>query len=308
MTPLLEDDAARVRELLREHVSTELGEVQQLTGGFFSRAYAVTAGGDDYVVRLNNAAHAAEGFAKDAYAFQHFASASLPIPRTFAIGVSGDDAFSISQRMPGRMLEACSPEERRRALPALLDTLDVIGQADVSASRGYGDWSIDGNGRHLSWHGYLTAIVENDEDGYYANWHAMYENSFLERDVYEVVYRRMLELLPHCPEERGLIHNDYWFMNVLAEGERISGVIDWANALYGDPLYDVARLSWGSAAEGWWYADGAELLRARYGHLPDYDERITCYACHIGLDDLRFYVQTDNRTQYEFFRDRLLAL
>lgn len=303
-----EDDATRVRALLAVHVGEVQGEVQMLTGGFFSRAYAARAGGADYVVRLNGAEHAAGSFAKDAYAFQHFASAALPIPRTLATGAVGADAFSITERMPGQILLACSDVERRAALPALLDTLDAIGSVDVCASRGAGDWGGDGHGRYPSWHAYLTTIIENDAEGYYANWHAFYDESFLEREVYEAVYQHMLTLLPYCPETRGLIHNDYWFMNVLGEGERITGVIDWANALYGDPLYDIARLSWGSAAEGWWYADGAELLRARYGYLPNYEERLACYVCHIGLDDLRFYVKTGNRAQHDYFRDRLLAL
>jgi hypothetical protein len=77
--------------------------------------------------------------------------------------------------------------------------------------------------------------------------------------------------------------------------------------LYGDPLYEIARLSWGADEDGWWYADGAAMLRARYGHLPDFDTRLTCYTCHIVLDDLRFYARTGNRAQYERFRDRLLA-
>jgi hygromycin-B 4-O-kinase len=118
----------------------------------------------------------------------------------------------------------------------------------------------------------------------------------------------MLRLAVHCPEERVLIHNDFWFENVLSEGERITGVIDWANALYGDPLYEVARLSWGAAWPGWWYDDGVMLLRERFGSAPGYAERLACYQCHIGLDDLRFYANTRRRTEYDFFRARLLTL
>ena len=43
-------------------------------------------------------------------------------------------------------MESSSPAERRTALPALLDALDAVGRADVSASRGYGYWGSDGNG------------------------------------------------------------------------------------------------------------------------------------------------------------------
>ena len=302
------DDATRVRALLREQFADEVGDVRPLAGGEFSRAFAFTAGGRAYVVRLNSAAHAAEGFAKDDYAWRHFASPALPIPRAVATGRTADGYFAISERAAGRTLAEYSPAERRALLPAMLDTLDAIGQADTRAARGYGPWGSDGHGGFASWRGYLAAIVENETDGFYQDWHALFRDSFLERAVYEVVYERMLQLAAFCPEERALIHNDYWFENILADGRRVTGVIDWANALYGDPLYDVARLGWGAAWPGWWYDDGAALLRARYGTAPHYAERIACYACHGGLDDLRFFAKTGRRAQYEWTRDRLLAL
>jgi hygromycin-B 4-O-kinase len=302
-----DDEATRVRAWLRERFAPDAGDVRRLAGGEFSRAFAFTSGGGDYVIRLNAAAHAAEGFAKDDYAWRQFASPALPIPRAVATGRTADECFSISERAAGRTLKAFSPAERRALLPATLDTLDAIGRADVSASRGYGDWGGDGDGRFASWRGYLAAIFDNEAEGYYQDWHALFRESFLEREVYEVVYRRMLRLAERCPEERALIHNDYWYENILADGERITGVIDWANALYGDPLYDVARLSWGSGWPGWWHEDGEALLRARYGAAPGYAERVACYECHFGLDDLRFYAKTGRRAEYQWARDRLLA-
>jgi hygromycin-B 4-O-kinase len=89
---------------------------------------------------------------------------------------------------------------------------------------------------------------------------------------------------------------------------RITGVIDWANALYGDPLYEVARLLWWSGWPGWWYDDVADLMRARYGATPRFAERIACYTCHVVLDDMRYYATQRLRPQYEMARDRLLAL
>jgi len=38
----------------------------------------------------------------------------------------------------------------------------------------------------------------------------------------------------------GLVHTDYWMGNVLWQGDKITGVIDWEMASYGDPAIDVA--------------------------------------------------------------------
>ncbi len=299
------DDAARVRNLLRGRFADEVAGVLPLAGGEFSRDFAFTAGGRDYVVRLSAHAHAAEAFAKDDYAWRRFAAPALPIPRVVAIGRTVDRHFAISERAPGSRMETLAPPIRRALLPALLDILDAIGHADVRGSRGYGSWDHEGNGESASWRDFLVAIVANKAEGFYRDWHALFRDSFLEREVYEAIYRRLLRLVEYCPEERALVHADLHFDNLLADGRRITGVIDWGNACYGDPLYDVAWL-------GRWTAWGAPLvdvalLRERYGATPHYDERIACYECFLGLDDLRFYARTGRRAQYEALRDRLLA-
>lgn len=303
-----DSDITLAREVLARHFAGEVADLQPLAGGFFSRAFGFVADGCPYVLRLNTAAHAAEGFAKDDYAGRHFASPSLPIPRSIAIGRTAEGSFAIGERVAGRTLAEHTPAERRALLPSTLDTLDAVARADVRASRGYGMWDAEGVGPYATWEGYLAAIIEDETTSYYADWHTLFRDSFLEAAVYEAVYRQMRRLLARCPETRALIHNDYWFENMLAAGGRITGVIDWANALYGDPLYEIARLAWGAGVPGWWHDDGAAFLRDRYGDAPGYAGRIACYQCHLGLDDLRFYAKTGKRTEYDLARERLLAL
>lgn len=301
-----EGDAARVRALLRARFAADVAGIRPLAGGEFSRAFAFTSGDRAYVVRLSAFAHAAEAFAKDDYAGRHFASAALPIPRIVTSGQSGDEHFAISERIVGRRLAALPARARRALLPATLDTFAAIAQADLGDSRGYGAWGADGHGRAASWYAFLAAAMDDHDAGFYRHWHALFDTSFLERDVYEAVYRHMLQLAASCPTARALLHCDLHADNVLTDGRRITGVIDWGNACYGDPLYDVAWLGWWFAKEG--DAAAAALLRARHAGVPRYAERIACYSCHFGLDDLRFYAQTGRRAQYEWTRDRLLAL
>jgi hygromycin-B 4-O-kinase len=305
-------ETREIIELLRNTFADDISDVQRLTGGAFSRAFAFTSGGNDYVIRVNSEAHAPGSFAKDDCAGRHFASAALPIPRMLLSGATGDGRawFSISERAPGRTLAECSADAARAALPSLLETIDAIGRVDLSGSRGFGDWGGDGEGKYESWRGYLTAVNQKEADGYYANWHALFHESFLEREVFDAVYRRMLGLLAACPETRALIHNDLWLdaSNVLVDRGRVSGVIDWANALYGDPLYDVARILWGTNWPGWWREDDVAVVRDRFSAALDFETRITCYTCHIGLDDLRYYAKNGRRADYEIAGGLLLAL
>jgi hygromycin-B 4-O-kinase len=308
VTRTLDSDIAQVRALLRDQFGADVEDVVlvRLAGGEFSRAFAVTVDGRGYVVRLSKFDHAAEAFAKDAYAWRYFASPALPIPRVLSTGQVGEQYFAISERVAGRRLEELPLADRRALLPALLDTLDAIGRAEVGASQGYGPWDEQGQGEHATWPDFLVAINENKAEGFYRDWHALFAGPILERAVFEAIYRHMLQLVEYCPEERGLFHCDLHFDNVLSDGRRITGVIDWANACYGDSLYDVAWLGWWFAKYG--YPDGVALLRERHRSAPHFAERIACYECHFGLDDLRFYAKTGRREQYEWTRDRLLAL
>lgn len=291
-----------MRALLRERFAADAGEVAPIAGGVFSRAYGFTADGRDYVVRFSAAPQAEESFAKDAFAGERFASPGLPIPRVVATGQADGEHFAVSERVAGRTLAALPALERPALLPAALDTRDAVARADLGATRGYGPWGADGTGRYATWRDFLAAAIENETAGFYRDWHALYRDAALERDVYEYVYRHMLRLTAACPEDRALLHCDYHFENILADGGRITGVIDWGNSCYGDPLYDVAWV-------GWWaeIADPA-VLRARYGAAPRYDARIACYQCHLGLDDLRYYAKTGQQNWYAWTRDRLLAL
>lgn len=45
----------------------------------------------------------------------------------------------------------------------------------------------------------------------------------------------------HASENAALLHLDYHPLNVLVQGDAISGVLDWTNAAGGDPRADVAR-------------------------------------------------------------------
>jgi hypothetical protein len=54
----------------------------------------------------------------------------------------------------------------------------------------------------------------------------------------EAAHRR----LSGCVTPRTVVHGDFWFGNLLVDGGRVSGVVDWEScALRGEPLRDVAR-------------------------------------------------------------------
>ena len=57
------------------------------------------------------------------------------------------------------------------------------------------------------------------------------------------LWRAIVDIVAHPPDvqRRVPLHRDYHPLNVLWEGNRITGVVDWINAVNGDPAVDLAH-------------------------------------------------------------------
>lgn len=297
-------DIRTAAAFLAAHLGESVVDVQPLAGGYFSRAFAFVWRGEAYVVRF---ASARDNFDKDRFAHERFASAALPIPRVLDIGATGTDGefFAISERVRGVLFQQWGAAQQEAALPAFIATLDCIHRADVSATSGYGGFDAQGIGQSASWRAYLPGFYDETLPNFFWHgWRSLFRTSFLERDLFERGYARMLALLDHCPEERALVHNDYMGENVLTDGRTITGVIDWGNAFYGDFLYDVASLDL-------WLPGTTERFRRLYAaqgrEVPHFAERIACYRICQLLDNLRFNAFANRPDDYARARAQLLA-
>ncbi|MBB5363573.1 phosphotransferase [Deinococcus humi] len=267
--------------LLQTTCGWTVTDIHPLAGGHFSQAFGFEADGRPLVARFGSQEAA---YRKDAYAGEMFAAA-LPVPRVLQICTFSSVTVAVSERAPGRLLSAYSNDILALLQPARLELLATLAQIDVSRTAGYGWWDQQGQGGFPSWHAFLAAIMAPCEDGFYAGWHNLFAGPLLDRVFFEQVYAQVMRMARCLPEVRGLVHNDLNRDNVLTDGTRITGVIDWANALYGDPVYEAAKANWRSGGE--W----AAALQARFSTWPDYDWRLLTYTLHVGLDDLRFYAQ-----------------
>jgi hygromycin-B 4-O-kinase len=208
-------------------------ELQPLNEGLESQAFGFSAAGRALVVRVNRDA---SGFAKDDFAFRHFAGARLPIPDILAITDHGGLVLCISRRAPGLTLQDIDTRQLEHLVQPVSAVMDEIAAADITMIAGCGPFDANGQGAFADWQSYVGVVTDPR--------HYDWQSTGLSVDG--TALRPLLEHVERfaatCPNRRSLVHGDFGSNNVLAEGGRVTAVIDWSEAMVGDPLYDIANI------------------------------------------------------------------
>lgn len=293
-----------VVELLSGIYPEGITYVEFIAGGEGSQAFSFKKSGEEFVIRINR--HGDSAFHKDQQAYKRFASDVLPIPEILNIGqMQNGYYFAISPKVPDVLVKGLSTSEIAHIAPAMFRVLDVLHEVDISTTSGYGRWDSSANAPSATWKEFLQGV--NAFTIATATQPSLFDTSFLEKDVWDMLYARLVELTQHCPEERYLVHGDFGSDNLfVAEGE-VSGVIDWGQSLYGDFLYDIAWLTFWS--KGYDFASSYKAYAQSKGRdIHFFEERLLCYQLYIGLGSLSFYAYSNQKGTYEEVKKRLLTL
>jgi hygromycin-B 4-O-kinase len=229
-----------------------------------SQAYAFRSRGDEYVLRLNREVR---GFRKDALAYRKFGREDLPVPEVVEIGETAEGLFyCVSRKLRGRTLQDLRPSQIPATLEATVRVMQAIADSSIESIRGFGPFDHSGHAGFASWRDFLLSqTLMNHADS----------------ELAAIVHR----LADFCPETRCLVHGDFGSNNVLTDGRTITGVLDWSEAMIGDPLWDVANVFFW---RGWLdcMAQLANYLSKHLHPLPHWRERVLCYQACIALREL----------------------
>ena len=277
-------DPDRAEAFLASRFGGQASSILPIGKGVWSKAFAFRRQGQDYVVRFG--AHW-DDFAKDRLA-AHYASPDLPIPRVVEMGEALGAYYAISERVFGGYIDEVDGAQMQALLPSLFAALDAMRLTDISTTTGYGGWGADGTAVYPSWREALLDVANDRPRDRIHGWRERLEASLVGVGPFDEAYRLLLALADCIPEERHLIHSDLLHYNVLVEGDRITGVLDWGCGLYGDFLYDLAWLCfwqpWYPAWEGIDFQAEAMRHHAAIGlEAPNFEERLRCCQIHIGL-------------------------
>ncbi len=288
----------KARRFLESRFDGRAQGFEPLGLGEWSRAYALRLDGRDVVVRFGPYR---EDFEKDRV-MAAYACAALPIPEVFEVGEAPRGFYCVSERIPGAPLEGLDACGIKSALPDLLEVLEALRAVDIYGTQGFGHWGPDGSGENASWAEALLAVA--DQGGRLAGWRERLEVMAPElARTFERGLETLGRLAPDLPNLRHIVHGDI-LGNVLADKAQVRGVIDWGNAMYGDPLYDIAwLLYWWPWFPAWQDVDLAAIVeghwRAHGGPPTLAEQRLRCCLIQIGLSHVAYCAFKGRREDLE---------
>jgi aminoglycoside phosphotransferase (APT) family kinase protein len=269
-------------------------DLESLTGGAWSSAWAYRAGGEELVVRLGREV---SWYEADRMAMA-FGGPDLPVPEIREVGITPSGrAYAISVRHHGRFLEDTPVEQAGAITPTLTRLLVALYRvpagpdAPVVWHQAYASAG--------SWREFLLAGLVDDPWKLVHGWSAALAGDQELAALSAAVTGRVRALVDACPERRDLVHGDLLHGNVLVspDARRVEAVLSWKCSVRGDFLFDAAWCSfWAPFYPGIAAADPlsgllrAPSVRAGPGALLDAAARHHCYELHIGFTHLGWNV------------------
>lgn len=278
--------------------------LEPLSGGNWSTAFGFRHDGADLVARFGR--HP-EDYRKDAWAAQ-WSTPAVPIPSVVEVGPVDDDGwwFAVSTRSHGAPLESATARDWDALVPEVVDLIARVAALPYDPSQGVGRWGPDGHAPQGSWREFLLDVATDGTGHRIAGWRAALEAAPVALAAFDAGVAALADLADGLAPPLGVVHADLINANVLVRAGRITGVLDWGSAMYGDPLHDVAWLSFWAP----WHPHlpaVALLERAladdRLTAGGDVERRLAAARLHIALGHVAYHAWAGD----EAWRDRLAS-
>lgn len=302
-------EITEIENFLHTRFKQTVSDIAHLGQGVWSQAFSFRHLGKDYVIRFGLYS---DDFKKDQIAAAYTAF-DLPIPKVVEIGQALGRSFAISERAFGNMLDGLDEPQMVQIVPAVFQMLDAMRMTDISSTSGYGNWNTEKVAPYPTWQECLLDVWNDPVTSRTYGWRASLKNSPMGDAPFNKAFDVLKSLVDKCPQERYLLHTDLLHYNVLVQGNEISAVIDWGNAMYGDFLYELAGLivwsPWYPAMQNINWAEEARRHYKKIGlEVPNFEERLRCYEISIGLNGMSYNAFKHNWKDLELTTKRTLEL
>jgi hygromycin-B 4-O-kinase len=290
-------DESDARTLLESCLGPGDMQISKMDGGELASMFRCVTDGEVAVLQLMDKTLSA-GLRNERRFAEQLRANGVPIREVLCDGWHKGDQYTVYREPQGRGLDGLGRDELEAALPAVFDILLGIAAVNIEGNSGFGWLDDQGNGPHETWLAHLENVGEEEPGMFYGNWHHMFEDTFLERDRFSRYLDLMREALGTVDAQRRLVHGSFGYDRVRVENGRVVAVLNWADARYGDTLFDIAYMSY-------WWSD-VDLVGLFEQHCANrgiqydgYGRRVRACKYFIALDGMRYFARTGNRRAYD---------
>lgn len=266
---------AQVEMLIKKHYP-DARKIHILSGGLVSQTFSFRTDEEKLVFKIGGKK---EAYEKERYVGRQYKD-DLPLRVVNAVYVNADgSAYCFSDYIEGcKVFDLCQ-QERMEIVPSILDLMDRIASIKAPENSGYGRFDEKGFARFGSWRDFVSSIYS---DNFY-DW-----QGFKLKEPDQGIVRKAIAIVTKnidCVDigRPCLVHGDIGSYNLIAQGARISGAVDWSLSLYGDPLYDAANVLFWNEAK---LQPLIAALKERFLQDKLNKTKLHCYAVRIGLEEI----------------------
>ena len=285
---------------LRSVMSGPIDRISAIEMGELSRVFRFECDGEWYVAHFRDYRSAFDIARRIAEKY----GGRVPVPPVVSITETDLGFCSVSRLVDGTPMSQ-SALERSTTIRLLVALLGDLRSIRIDEPNGLGRIDPTGTAPFGSIAAWMESVFSAEQDGFLENWTRLF-SGFLERDLFVRGYDTMLDLTRYSPAEPDLVHGDFHLGNILTDGSRITGVVDWEFAMHGDFVFDVAtfhvwspQLDLPTAIRDAWETAGRPI--------DSFEQRMRCYTIFRALEDMRYFAAKDARKDYIFLRDKLIA-
>jgi aminoglycoside phosphotransferase (APT) family kinase protein len=163
---------------------------------------------------------------------------NIPIPALIASFIFEDVPVIILKRIKFPLLESVPAEEMSKYVPSMIRNLKELHEIK-SESPGLLTGKKDGE----TWKSMILSIFNGGD----IDWNEVSERESLDGKLILASVDKIKTKIENAVfdlKEYSLLHTDFNQRNLFVDPERheISGIVDWEDAMFGDPIYDFARI------------------------------------------------------------------
>lgn len=259
---------SRLVKKIKDLTNISNAQIETPPQGMSSKVFFIKrANGEEYAVKYGKDA------IRDVPALELIAKSKIdiPIPHLYKHFVFEETPVIILERIKYPLLESVTSTEMGKYIPAMIESLNSIHSIKSSKSG-----TLTELPKTRPWKEMLLSTFTGED----FDWNEIANRKGLDRELVLESVKKITDTIKKTEfafSDYSLLHTDFNQRNLFVNTStyKVTGIIDWEDVMYGDPVFDFARIR----MLIWHFDLGDEAIRMYY-EMMNYSDR------QLKLEDL----------------------